>query len=239
MILTIAITCLSIGNLFLLNSLRSYSREIFWIALMNGIYIIQAAHLLFDGISVSPDDHPLMVNAVFTTLYFPALGILYCYLHSRTNRIKYFLYAGAFIAALFAPLYYKIFIEGSMPVMSYANLIWSVEIILIVVLVYEFSGGAGTNDALASSLTRSYRSLSKIWCAIIIAPYLVGLAAVMFPPDNYFISYKPLMTTQDAIQTATCGLLLRFLFAILHHKHVIDKQRSANAMTGKFKDLAY
>lgn len=239
MILTIAITCLSIGNLFLLNSLKSYSREIFWIALMNGIYIIQAAHLLFDGISVRQDDHPLMVNATFTILYVPALGALYCILRSRIRRTNLFIIAGVLAVWLFIFLYHRIFVSASMPVMSYANLIWNIEIILVILLLYELWGGTKTGDAVRSSLCRSYRSLGGIWCAVIVMPYLVGLGAAMFPPDNFLIAYKPIMRTELVIQLATCAALLRFMFAILRHRTIIDKQRSTNVVPGKFEDLAF
>ena len=123
--------------------------------------------------------------------------------------------------------------------MSYANLIWTVEIMLIIFFAYDLWSARKGSGSRPSSLSRSYQCLSNIWCVVVVMPYLLELAAVILPPDNFLFAYTPVMGTDLAIQLATCIALIRFIIEIFRHKSLVGKQKSINVVSRKFEDLAF
>ena len=207
---------------------------------MNGIFIVQSAHLLLiEGISMSREDYALMVNATFTILYLPMLCIVYCSLCSKMGIAKFLICSSVVFAAVFVFLYYKIFIVASMPVMSYANLIWQIEFIFIVLFINELWSGTSKSDFAASSMMRSHRSLLKVWCIVLTTPYLVALIANIMPFDNFLIPYRPLMSSQIATQLANLAVLSFYMSVVLRLKVSLNKKRGTSVSPGKVEDLAY
>lgn len=236
MILAIAIICLSVGSLLFLNSLRFYSREIVWLALMNGIFVIQSAHVVLDGIIFTVDDHPLMVNSVFTLLYIPLFSIASSNGQLRPARVRLIIFCST---ALFAFLYYNIFIVGAKPLISYVQWVWQLSGIRIIAIGHKIWIGGYPKNFVNWSLRKSHHDLLKIWCMVIAMPYLVGLVDIVFPAEYFVLPYRPLISTLFATQLATCTALARFMSLLMRHKTLVDKLRSVPMLSTKLRDYSY
>jgi hypothetical protein len=239
MILNILITTFATAILFVLGSVRFQSRELLIIALITGVYIVHCTHRIFDGLGGNALEYTLLVNSAFYILYLPLILIFLFRSLGQLSRVRISRIAAALAVALFIVIYYAGFIERSMKIFAYSNLIWHLEIISLIVIAQYVWQHAATVRRTGSRLFTVHISIVQTWLVCLLTPYFISLAVYALPPDNFLIPYSPSVTGELVTQLIIVIVLARIFFLTLRFRNSIETYRESNAIKGKIKDLAF
>ncbi len=234
MISAIIVTSISLAALLMLASLRAPSRALILAAIINGIFISGTAHRIPEDISEMNAVDPI-VNAVFGILYLPILVFLNLHYGKRRLSRALGLMMTVFILATFGVLYYGMLMRQQMPVIAYANLLWHIEVVLMVVMLQTHL--QITSHKANRSLIRTELGIIRCWLLIPLCPYITFIFSWMLPQDNFLIPYVPVVSVQTLTDIVSCILILFAMWLTIRCRSLAQShQREHNKAKG---DLAF
>jgi hypothetical protein len=235
MILSILITAAASVNLFLFSSMRNYSRETFLLANLQGIFIIHSAHLIFDF--HQQEDYSLLLKSSFNILYLPLLWLV-VYAMTSTVGVALIRALLGLCLLIFSFFYYHLLIEHSMKFVSYANLLYHFQIVVLAVLSQHALAARERLKALDDPATYSQYRLTRTWCFVLLTPYIVDLTCYALPSDNFLVAYTPVISQEGVTGIITLSLMLLSGFRLIQHKRLL---RTANGshLLKEIEDLAF
>jgi hypothetical protein len=235
MILSILITAAASVNLFLFSAMKNYSRETFLLAILQGIFIIHSAHLIFQ--LGQPDDYSLLVKSSFNILYLPLIGlIIYGTTFAIPRLIVRIVLALSIVS--FAFIYGQLLLIRSMAFISFANLMYHLQIVLVAALAQHILAACDKLKSLSNTVTLSQFRLARTWSFILLTPYAIDLICYAIPSDNFLVPYKPAFSQDAATEIFTLTLMLWSGFRLVQHKKLLESEHGAHSLR-KIKDLAF